>query len=69
LEEDKEEDGFAHLVGKRPRKEPLFRGALQMMETGSDFAIGLNSSPRWEQDAEQERRPSNDRILGNKKER
>jgi hypothetical protein len=41
LEQDKEEDGFAHPVGKRPRKEPLFRGALQKMETGSDFAIGL----------------------------
>jgi hypothetical protein len=26
--------------------EPLFRGALQKMETGSDFAIGLISSPR-----------------------
>jgi hypothetical protein len=41
LEQDKEEDGFAHPVGKRPRKEPLFGGALQKMETGSDFAIGL----------------------------
>jgi hypothetical protein len=52
LEQDKEEDGFAHLVGKRPKKEPLFGGALQEMETGSDFAIGLISSPRSEQDRE-----------------
>jgi hypothetical protein len=37
LEQDKEEDGFAHPVGKRPRKEPLFGGALQKIETGSDF--------------------------------
>jgi hypothetical protein len=28
---------FAHPVGKRPRKEPLFGGALQRMETGSEF--------------------------------
>jgi hypothetical protein len=41
LEQDKEEDGFAHPAGTRPRKEPLFGGALQKMETGSDFAIGL----------------------------
>ena len=39
------------------------------METGSDFAIGLISSPRWEQDTEQQRRPSNDRVPGNKTER
>jgi hypothetical protein len=39
------------------------------METGSDFAIGLISSPRWEQDTEQKRRPSNDRVPGNKTER
>ena len=36
-------------LGKSPRKEPRFGGALQNMETGSDFAIGLISSPRWEQ--------------------
>ncbi len=30
MEQDKEEeDDFAHQVGKRPRKEPLFGGALQ----------------------------------------
>jgi hypothetical protein len=69
LEQDQEEEGFAHPVGKRPRKEPLFGGALQKMETGSDFAIGLISSPRWEQDTEQQRRPSNDRVPGNKTER
>ena len=69
MEQDKEEDGFAHQVGKRPRKEPLFGGALQKMETGSDFAIGLISSPRWEQDTERKRRPSNDRVPGNKTEK
>jgi hypothetical protein len=69
LEQDKEEDGFAHPVGKRPRKEPLFAGALQKMETGSDVAIGLISSPHWEQDTEQQRRPSNNRVPGNKTER
>jgi hypothetical protein len=69
VEQDKEEDGFAHQVGKRPRKEPLFGGALQKMETGADFAIGLISSPRWEQDTEQQRRPSNDRVPGNKTKR
>jgi hypothetical protein len=31
VDQDKEEDGFAHQVGKRPRKEPLFGGALQKM--------------------------------------
>ena len=36
---------------------------------GSDFAIGLISSPRWEQDTERKRRPSNDRVPGNKTER
>jgi hypothetical protein len=41
LQQDKEEDGFAHPAGKRPRKELLFGGALQKMETGFDFAIGL----------------------------
>jgi hypothetical protein len=133
LEQDKEEDGFAHPAGKRPRKEPLFGGALQKMETGAEFgfsrtlddrcpglsdrtrdaandydsrhcvgdhfeyadrksrrhrgfriwmayaviesagepefAIGLISSPRWEQDTEQQRRPANDRVPGNKTER
>ena len=68
-EQHKEEVGFAHQVGKRPRKEPLFDGALQKMETGSDFAIGLISSPRWEQDTERKRRPSNDRVAGNKTEK
>jgi hypothetical protein len=34
-----------------------------------DFAIGVISSPRWEQDTEQQRRPSNDRVPGNKTER
>ena len=33
---------------------------------GSDFAIGLISSPRWEQDSERKRRPSNDRDGGNR---
>ena len=32
VDQDKEEDGFEHQVGKRPRKEPLFDGALQQME-------------------------------------
>jgi hypothetical protein len=50
VEQDKEEDGFAHPFGKRTRKAPLFGGALQEMETRSDFAIGLISSPRWERD-------------------
>src|SRR5262245_2559352 len=36
---------------------------------GSDFAIGLISSPRWEQDPERKRRPSNDRVAGNKTEK
>jgi hypothetical protein len=61
---DKEEDGLAHPAGKRPRKQPLFGGAPQKMETGSDFAIGLISSPRWKHDTEQQRRPSNDRVPG-----
>src|SRR5258708_35534219 len=34
-----------------------------------DFAIGLISSPRWEQDTERKRRPSNDRVAGNKTEK
>jgi hypothetical protein len=38
-------------------------------KTGSDFAIGLISSPRWEQDTERKRRPSNDRVAGNKTEK
>jgi hypothetical protein len=38
-------------------------------KTGSDFAIGLISSPRSEQDTEPKRRPSNDRVAGNKKEK
>jgi hypothetical protein len=37
VEQDKEEDGFAHQVGKSPRKEPLFGGTLETIETGSDF--------------------------------
>ncbi len=69
LEQDKAEDGFAHPAGKTPRKEPLFGVAPQKMETGSDFTIGLISSPRWEQDPERQRRPSNDRVPGNKTER
>ena len=32
-------------------------------------SIDLISSPRWEQDTEQQRRPSNDRVPGNKTER
>jgi hypothetical protein len=32
VKQDKEEDGFAHQVGKKPRKEPLFDGALQQLE-------------------------------------
>jgi hypothetical protein len=39
------------------------------MESGSDFAIGLISSARWEQDTEQQRRPRNDCLLENKTER
>ena len=35
-------------------------------KTGSDFAIGLISSPRSEKDTERKRRPSNDRIPRNK---
>src|ERR1700738_2230732 len=69
VEQDKEEAGFAHQVGKRPRKEPLFGGPPRTIETGSDFAIGLISSPRWEQDTERKRRPSNDRVAGNKTEK
>jgi hypothetical protein len=38
-------------------------------KTGSDFAIRLISSPRWEQDTERKRRPSNDRVAGNKTEK
>ncbi len=38
-------------------------------KTCSDFAIGLISSPRWEQDTERKRRPSNDRVAGNKTEK
>jgi hypothetical protein len=38
-------------------------------ETGHDFAIGLISSSRSEQDTERKRRPSNDRVPGNKTER
>jgi hypothetical protein len=34
-----------------------------------DFAIGLISSPRWEQDTERKRRPSNNRVAGNKTEK
>jgi hypothetical protein len=34
-----------------------------------DFAIGFISSPRWEQDTEPKRRPSNGRVPGNKTER
>ena len=34
-----EPGGFAHQVGKRPRKEPLFGGALQTIETGSEFGF------------------------------
>jgi hypothetical protein len=37
VELDKEEYGFTHQVGKRPRNQLLFGGALQKMETGSDF--------------------------------
>ncbi len=38
-------------------------------KTGSDFAIGLISSPRWQRDTERKRRPSNDRVAGNKTEK
>ncbi len=69
LKQDIEEVGFAHPAGKRPREEQVFGGALQKMETGYDFATGLISSPRWEQDTEQRRCPSNDRVPGNKTER
>ena len=41
MERDKEEDGFAHQDGKRPRKETLFGGARVTIETGSDFPIGV----------------------------
>ena len=51
------------------KKEPVFGGALQKMETGSDFAIGLMSSPRWEQDTDRKCRPSNDRAPDIKTER
>jgi hypothetical protein len=38
-------------------------------KTGSDFAIGLISSPRSEQDTARKRCPSNDRVAGNKTEK
>ena len=38
-------------------------------KTGYGFAIGLITSPRWEQDTERKRRPSNDRVAGNKTEK
>ena len=38
-------------------------------KTRSDFAIGLISSPRSEQDIKRKRRPSNDRVAGNKTEK
>jgi hypothetical protein len=38
-------------------------------KTGSDFAIGLISSPRSEQDTARKRSPSNDRVAGNKTEK
>ena len=38
-------------------------------KTGYGFAIGLISSPPWEQDTERKRRPSNDRVAGNKTEK
>jgi hypothetical protein len=62
---------FARTIAdiKSGRRKPLFGGALQKMETSFEFAIGLISSPRWEQDTEQQRRPSNDRVPGNKTER
>ena len=41
MDRDKEEDGFAHQVGKRPRKEPLFGGTRLTLDIGSDFPIGL----------------------------
>src|SRR5207248_1186816 len=36
VERDKEGDGLAHQVGKRPRKETLFGGAPQMLENGAE---------------------------------
>jgi hypothetical protein len=41
VERDKGKDGFAHQNRKRPRKGPLFRGALQTIKNGSDFPIGV----------------------------
>ena len=38
-------------------------------KTGSDFAIGLISSPHSEQPTARKRRPSNDRVAGNKTEK
>jgi hypothetical protein len=38
-------------------------------KTRSDFAIGLISSPRSEQDIKWNRRPSNDRVARNKTEK
>src|SRR3954466_814063 len=37
----REEDGFAHPDGKRPRKGALFGGARLTIEPGSDFPIGV----------------------------
>ena len=39
------------------------------LKTRSDFAIGLISSPRSEQDIKRKRRPSNDRVARNKTEK
>src|SRR5436305_353243 len=56
---------FQGILGPFGRK-----GADIIKSAGEpDFAIGLISSPRWEQDTERKRRPSNDRIAGNKTEK
>jgi hypothetical protein len=57
VEQDKGEDGFAHRVGKRPRKEPLFGGDRQTIE----IRRTENKNP--------ERCPPNDQLLENKTER
>jgi hypothetical protein len=44
VERDKDEDGFSHQDGKRPRKKALFGGAHLTIETGSDFPIGVSIS-------------------------
>jgi hypothetical protein len=41
VERAKEEYGFAHQDGKRPRQGLLFGGARLTIEPGSDFPIGV----------------------------